>query len=106
MAQADQHPLALKVADNDNVATIFADGIVADTLVQVRDRTGSGPLITARGEIPYGHKIALLDMPAGTDIVKYGERIGVASHAITCGDYVHVHNLDSMRGRGDLEQKE
>ena len=106
MTQADQHPIALKVADNDNVATIFADGIVAGTPVQVRDRSGSGPLLTARGDIPYGHKIALLDIPAGADIVKYGERIGVASRAITCGDYVHVHNLDSMRGRGDLERKE
>ena len=106
MAQADQHPIALKVADNDNVATIFADGIVAGMPVQVRDRTGTGPLVTARGDIPYGHKIALLDMPAGADIVKYGERIGVASRAIAAGDYVHVHNLDSMRGRGDLEQKE
>ena len=34
--------------------------------------------------------------------MKYGEEIGVASRAIAAGNHVHVHNLDSMRGRGDL----
>lgn len=101
---AGGHSLALKVADADNVATIFADGIAAGTVVQVRDRSGKGALVTARGDIPYGHKIALADIARGEDIVKYGERIGVASRDIALGDYVHVHNLDSMRGRGDLEQ--
>ena len=99
-------PIALKVADDDNVATIFADGIASGTVVRVHDRSGAGALLTARDDIPYGHKIALLDIPAGADIVKYGERIGVALRAIVAGDYVHVHNLDSMRGRGDLETGE
>ena len=34
--------------------------------------------------------------------MKYGEEIGVASREISAGNHVHVHNLDSMRGRGDL----
>ena len=38
-------------------------------------------------------------------IIKYGEEIGVATHEIKRGEYVHVHNLDSMRGRGDLEKE-
>ncbi len=100
------NPIALKVADADNVATIFADGIACGTVVRVRDRSGEGPLLTARDAIPYGHKIALEDIAPGQTIVKYGESIGVASRAIVAGDYVHVHNLDSMRGRGDLERKE
>ena len=104
VGQDEKHPIALKVADADNVATIFADGICAGTVVRVRDRSGTGPLLEARDDIPYGHKIALCDLAPGADIVKYGERIGVASRAIAAGDYVHVHNLDSMRGRGDLER--
>ena len=35
-------------------------------------------------------------------LMKYGESIGRASRDIQKGDYVHVHNLEAMRGRGDL----
>ncbi len=100
----EKYPIALKVSDLDNVATIFADGICSGATVQVHDRGGAGDLLAVRDDIPYGHKIALCNIATGADIVKYGERIGVASRPIAAGDYVHVHNLDSMRGRGDLEQ--
>jgi altronate dehydratase small subunit len=44
-----------------------------------------------------------MDMGAGTEIVKFGEVIGKTSAAVKKGEYVHVHNLDSMRARGDLK---
>ncbi|RGB66772.1 MULTISPECIES: UxaA family hydrolase [Oscillospiraceae] len=94
--------LALKVHDQDNVATIFANGIVDGTKVEVRDKKGQSEIITVHGDVPYGHKIALCDIHKGEQITKYGEEIGVATAEIGKGDYVHVHNLDSMRGRGDL----
>lgn len=94
--------LALKVHDGDNVATIFAEGVRDGTQVEVRDQQGRAQVLTVYGDIPYGHKIALRDIAAGARIVKYGEEIGVASREIRKGEYVHIHNLDSMRGRGDL----
>ena len=94
--------LALKVDDLDNVATICANGIVDGTQVEVRDKKGNSEIITVHGDVPYGHKIALRDMEPGEHIMKYGECIGAASHPISKGDYVHVHNLDALRGRGDL----
>lgn len=94
--------LALKVDDLDNVATIFANGITDGTEVEVRDKKGNSEIITVRGDVPYGHKIALRDIAPGEHIMKYGECIGAASHPISKGDYVHVHNLDALRGRGDL----
>jgi 2-dehydro-3-deoxy-D-arabinonate dehydratase len=57
-------------------------------------------------DIPFGHKVALVDMVAGQWVIKYGERIGVASTAIRAGEHVHTHNLESSRGRGDLVTKE
>ena len=75
--------LALKVDDLDNVATIFANGITDGTAVEVRDKKGEMEEIIVHGDVPYGHKIALRD--------------------IRKGDYVHVHNLEALRGRGDLE---
>lgn len=94
--------LALKVDDLDNVATIFANGIVDGMEVEVRDKKGQSETITVHGDVPYGHKIALRDIAKGEPIMKYGESIGAASHDIKKGDYVHIHNMDAMRGRGDL----
>ena len=94
--------LALKVDGLDNVATIFANGITDGTEVEVRDKKGNSEIITVHGDVPYGHKIALRDIAPGEHIMKYGECIGAASHPISKGDYVHVHNLDALRGRGDL----
>lgn len=93
--------LALKVNDRDNVATIFSV-VAANTAVEVRDKKGNSEIITASDDIPYGHKIAITDIAVGEEIFKYGEEIGVATKEIKKGDYVHIHNLDSMRGRGDL----
>lgn len=51
--------------------------------------------------IPFGHKFALYDIPKGSQIVKYGEKIGIATQDIRSGQHVHVHNIESGRGRGD-----
>ena len=98
--------LALKVDDLGNVATIFADDITDGTVVEVRDKKGQKEEICVHGDVPYGHKIAVTDIPKGAHIMKYGESIGAASTDIKKGDYVHVHNLDALRGRGDLEEVE
>lgn len=97
-----QQSLALKVHDSDNVATIFANGITDGMLVEIRDKKGGAEMVRVAGDIPYGHKIAVQNIGKGEEIRKYGEEIGVASRDIVKGEYVHVHNLDSMRGRGDL----
>ncbi len=103
--QMADRAIALKASERDNVATIFADGIVAGTEVEVLDPTGARTLMTVVDDVPYGHKLALCDIALGAQITKYGEEIGMASQDIRRGAYVHVHNLDSMRGRGDLERE-
>jgi altronate dehydratase small subunit len=52
--------------------------------------------------IPFGHKVALRALPAGAEVRKYGAVIGRATVAIAEGEHVHVHNLEGVRGRGDL----
>jgi len=94
--------LALKVNDKDNVATIFANEIVEGTEVEMRDKKGNSEKMTVHSDIPYGHKIAVGDVKKGEHIIKYGESIGAAIHDIKKGDYVHVHNMNALRGRGDL----
>lgn len=94
--------LALKVSDQDNVATIFANDVKAGTVVSVQDKKGQIQSVELKNDIPYGHKLAVLPISNGTPILKYGEEIGVATKDIAQGEHVHVHNLDSQRGRGDL----
>jgi altronate dehydratase len=63
---------------------------------------GNGGPIRLRQPIPSGHKYARRAAAAGELIVKYGQPIGRATAPIAAGDHVHVHNVESLRGRGDL----
>ncbi|ONH51217.1 altronate hydrolase [Pseudomonas cedrina] len=56
--------------------------------------SADGIALIARQPIPSGHKIALRAVLAGQQVLKYGQTIGLATHGIEPGDYVHVHNLD------------
>jgi len=38
------------------------------------------------------------------NIYKYGEIIGRATQLISKGSYAHIHNIESLRGRGDIER--
>lgn len=98
----EEKKLALKVDDKDNVATIFANGIVDGTQVEIRDKKGVTEPVRVIGDVPYGHKIAVREIRQGEAIMKYGESIGAASADIRKGEYVHIHNMVAMRGRGDL----
>jgi len=62
--------------------------------------------ITPICDIPFGHKIALKDICKGEIVIKYGKSIGKASKDIKKGGLVGVHNIEGLRGRGDLAAKE
>jgi altronate dehydratase small subunit len=94
--------IALKVDEKDNVATIFANDIRAGMSVDVLDKRGELFVLKVQNDIPYGHKIALRDIHIKEHIMKYGESIGFANREIPAGDYVHVHNMEALRGRGDI----
>ena len=52
--------------------------------------------------VPAGHKIAVKSIGRGEHILKYGQVMGRATETIAAGDHVHVHNVEGIRGRGDL----
>lgn len=101
---AETGKIALRVNDLDNVATIFSNDVRDGDLVEVRDKHGNLRTLTVIGDVPYGHKIAVEPIRFHQQITKYGEEIGIATREIREGEYVHVHNLDSMRGRGDWDE--
>ncbi len=84
---------------NDNVATVVQELWSGDDL-KVDGNNGSINF-KVREDIPCFHKIALVDIQKGEDVVKYGEVIGAALEDIKVGQHVHVHNVESKRGRGD-----
>lgn len=51
--------------------------------------------VSARAEIPQGHKMALVPLVCGEHIVKYGLPIGHATTDIAPGDWVHTHNMST-----------
>jgi len=95
---------AIKLNELDNVASLF-DTAVEGEQVNVLDTKGNSTIVTVLNDIPYGHKIALQDMRVGEQVTKYGYEIGVVSKPIKLGEHVHVHNIESVRGRGDWDSK-
>lgn len=82
---------AKQIHADDNVATAVSDCAAGDALtVKSGERTTT---YTCRQAIPFGHKIAIRDIPAGGSVVKYGEVIGSATAHIAVGDWVHTHNV-------------
>lgn len=86
----------------DNVACALDDIAAAEAFMYSHD--GQDCQLTAREDIPFGFKAAITDIPASSDIIKYGEVIGKASRNITAGECVHVHNVEGKRGRGDQQR--
>jgi altronate dehydratase small subunit len=83
----------------DNVATAIED-INADDIVVVKIGDEKRE-IKVNFNIPFGHKFSLVDIKLEDDVIKYGEVIGRATIDIKVGDHVHIHNVESKRGRGD-----
>lgn len=88
--------MVIVISADDNVATALEAIEPGQTV-----RAGTA-VVTATGNIPRGHKIALRAIPAGGRVIKYGSPIGTASSDIAAGAHVHTHNVASARGRGDL----
>ncbi|TEB16683.1 Altronate dehydratase [Pelotomaculum sp. FP] len=90
---------AIVMNEKDNVATALCDISEGSRPVIVGFKSKQG--IVVKSNIPFGHKFALCKIPENVSIIKYGEVIGVSNSFIEAGDYVHVHNVESLRGRGD-----
>lgn len=57
-------------------------------------------------DVPFGHKFALDDHDVGDEVRKYGQVIGRATEPTAAGAWIHTHNCESLRGRGDLAATE
>jgi len=95
-------PRAIVLNRADNVATLLDAGRAGDKCRLEGEKTGELVLLQ---DVPFGHKICVADTSAGSQILKYGQVIGLASRAVQAGEHMHVHNIESSRARGDLEKR-
>ena len=87
---------AIQIDGRDNVATVTSD-VGAGEVVDVLSPEGSvlmAPKVV--DDVGFGHKLALLSLSLGENVIKYGEVIGVASRPIRVGAWVHTHNVESV----------
>jgi galactarate dehydratase len=89
-------PRTILMHPADNVAIVANDGgLPAGT------RLPSG--VVLRDKVPQGHKVALVDLPAGSAVRRYDVTIGQAEKDIPAGSWVHERLLRMPEARG-LEQ--
>ena len=84
---------ALLLDEKDNVVTCVKE-VRAGEAVVYRAEEGIKTL-TAMEDIPYCHKVALVDLQAGDKAIKYGEMIGEVSHPVAKGGWVNENNIFS-----------
>ncbi|MEA4954053.1 MAG: UxaA family hydrolase [Pseudoflavonifractor sp.] len=78
-------PLCIQVKDRDNVAVAVQD-LAPGTEVM--------PGVVTRQEIPQAHKIALVPIPRGGEVIRYGVVLGFAREDIPAGAWINEHMLD------------
>jgi galactarate dehydratase len=85
-------PVLIRMHEADNVAIVGNDGgLPAGTALP------DGTVL--REKVPQAHKVALADVPAGADVVRYGVVIGRAKEAIAAGRWVHERLLEMPAAR-------
>ena len=95
---------ALIIHAEDNVANLIGPGMKGEAVeCRVEGQAGTST-ITLVDDIPANHKFARADINTGQPITKYGLPIGRATSDIRRGQYVHVHNIESNRCRGDSKK--
>ncbi|MGI6109508.1 MAG: UxaA family hydrolase [Eubacteriaceae bacterium] len=82
----------IQIAPEDNVAVATVPLATGETVDL------NGQVLTVIQDIPFGHKIALCDLPEGDNIIKYGHPIGHAKADIKAGEHVHTHNIATNLG--------
>lgn len=90
--------------EGDDVGVATRDIAAGDEVTGVYMDTDERVDLTARGDVPLSHKIALSSKETGDPITEYTVQIGVATQRIEPGDYVHTHNIRSARW-GDLQNE-
>ncbi len=78
----------LVINRHDNVVVVLEDIEKGNNI-----SLPGGENFPALCDIPYGHKIAVIDMKSGSNVYKFGEPIGELKRDVKKGEWVHLHNV-------------
>lgn len=82
----------------DNVGVVVVEGVETGAeLLCVITEDNSDFRLTAKQDVPIGHKVALANLANGDTAIKYGTDIGKIIAAVSVGEHVHTHNLKTKR---------
>ncbi len=85
-------PLSIRMHAADNVAIVVNDGgLPAGATFEEG--------LTLREAVPQGHKVALVDLPAGCEVRRYNVVIGRTTRDIAAGSWVHERLLEMPQAR-------
>ena len=84
---------ALLMNAADNVVTTVAE--IAKGKEVVYEKDGEFLTLKAEEDIPYCHKVALVDLPEACEVIKYGESLGKTVTNIGKGCWINDQNLKS-----------
>jgi (2R)-sulfolactate sulfo-lyase subunit alpha len=91
-------PHLLVHEQKDTVGVVVVENLKAGTdMLAVITHDDKDFRLTAKMDIPIGHKVALTNIKKGETIWKYGQDIGIAKADIGKGEHVHVHNVKTKR---------
>ena len=84
--------------ENDSVGVVVVEGVKAGQKLSgwIMDQDKSLE-VTAKSDIPIGHKLAIKPIANGATVIKYGTDIGKAIAPIQVGEHTHVQNLLTKR---------
>ncbi|WP_176430328.1 UxaA family hydrolase [Paracoccus sediminis] len=83
---------------DDNVGVVVVENLTAGTeMLCVVTADNSDFRLTAKADIPIGHKVALKPLKAGDTVIKYGEDIGKMVGDAAVGGHVHTQNCKTKR---------
>lgn len=88
---------AIRIEQNDNVAVVLEDVKVGEEVTV----DGMDEVLCAVTDVPFPHKIALMDFSEKDTVIKYGHPIGWAKVPVKKGEHIHIHNIDFP----DLQEK-
>jgi len=93
-----EKPQLLVHESADNVGVVVVEDLKAGTdMLCVITHDNSDFRLTAKHDIPIGHKVALKDMAEGDTVMKYGEDIGKMTGSAEKGGHVHTQNCKTKR---------
>ena len=84
--------------EHDSVGVVVVEGVKAGQKLAgwIMDQDKSIE-VTAKGDIPIGHKLAIKPLAKDATVIKYGVDIGKVVAPIAVGEHTHVHNLKTKR---------